>query len=79
MTASEDRDVSLTAVHDIVLVTIIQRAPNLSCKLSRDTLTEPPMTDNIVQHLAPVDILEDHVVMVLVDDHFPHPTDVWMV
>ena len=37
------------------------------------------MTDDVVEHLAAVNVLEDHVVMVLVDDHLAHAADVGMV
>lgn len=37
------------------------------------------MTDDIVEHLATIDILEDHVVVVLVNNHLAHATDVGVV
>ena len=37
------------------------------------------MTDNIIQHLTPIDVFEYHVVVMLVDDHFAHAANVGMV
>ena len=37
------------------------------------------MANNVVEHLTTVDILEDHVIVVLVNDHFPHAADVRVV
>lgn len=37
------------------------------------------MADDIVEHLAPIDILENHVVMVLMDDHLAHPAYVRVI
>lgn len=37
------------------------------------------MTDDIIQHLSTVDVFEDHVVVVLVDDHFAHSTNIRVI
>lgn len=37
------------------------------------------MADDIVEHLTAVDILENHVVVMLVDDHLAHAADVRVV
>lgn len=37
------------------------------------------MCDDVVEHLAAVDVLEEHVVVVLMDDHLAHAADVRMV
>jgi len=34
------------------------------------------MADDIIEHLPTVDVLEDHVVVMLVNDHFAHSTDI---
>lgn len=68
-----------TSMHDAIPMTIIQRTPNLPRKLPRHPFPQPPMADNIIQHLAAVDILKHHVVMVLMYDHLAHAADVWMV
>jgi hypothetical protein len=68
-----------TSMDDRIPVTIIQRAGDLSGKLSRRPFSQPPMTDDIVQHLTAVDKLEDHVIMVRVHDHLPHPADIRVV
>lgn len=64
---------------DIVLVAVIQRASDLPRELSRYPLSQPPMADNIIQHLTTVHILKHHIVMMLMDDHLPHTADVWVV
>lgn len=68
-----------TPMDDVVLVAVIQRTPDLPCKLACHALPQPPVTDDVVQHLPPVDVLEHHVVVVRVHDHLPHPADVRMV
>ena len=37
------------------------------------------MADDVVEHLASADVLEDHVIVVLVDDHLSHAADVRVV
>jgi len=37
------------------------------------------MTDDVIEHLASIDILKDHVIVVLVDDQLSHAADVRMV
>jgi len=37
------------------------------------------MANDIIEHLSTVDILKDHVVVVLVDDHLSHAADVGVV
>lgn len=37
------------------------------------------MADNVVEHLAPVDILKDHIVVVLMDYHLAHAADIGMI
>jgi hypothetical protein len=37
------------------------------------------MTDNVIQHLTTIHVFEDHVVVMLMHDHFTHSTDIWMV
>ena len=37
------------------------------------------MADDVVEHLASADVLEDHVIVVLVDDHLPHTADIRVV
>ena len=64
---------------DVVLVAVLQRTPDLPRKLPGDPFTESSMGDDIIEHLPTRDVLEDHVVVMLVDDHLPHPTDVRVV
>lgn len=64
---------------DVVLVAVLQRTPDLAGKLSRDPLTETTMADDVVQHLTSTDILENHVVVMLMHDHLSHATNVRVV
>lgn len=64
---------------DVVLVAVVDGAGDLPGKLSGDALAEAAVADDVVEHLAAVDILEDHVVVVLVDDHLAHAADVRVV
>lgn len=75
-TADSVSSVRPTSMDDRIPMTIIQRAGDLSGKFSRCPFSQPPMTDDIVQHLTAVDKLEDHVIMVRVHDHLPHPADI---
>lgn len=73
------RKQSRTAVHNVVLVTVIQRTPDLPCELARNPLPQTTVADDVVEHLATTDVLEHHVVMVLLDDHLAHAANVGMV
>ena len=66
-------------MHDVVLVAVVQRAPNLPCELACDSFPQSPVADDVVEHLAPADVFEHHVVMVLVNDHLAHAADVWVM
>lgn len=68
-----------TAVNNIVLVAIIQCTTNLPCEFACHPFPEPSVADDIIKHLTAVDIFEDHVVMMLVNNHFAHSADVWVV
>ena len=70
---------SRTTVNDIIFMTVIQCTPNLPRKLPRHSLPESAMADDVVQHLPPVHVLENHIVVVLVDDHFAHAANIRMV
>lgn len=37
------------------------------------------MRNNIIKHLAAVDELKYHVMVVLMGDEFPHAADIWMM
>ena len=66
-------------MYDIVLMAVLERASDLPRELPRHAFSQATVADNIVQHLAAIDIFEDHIVMMLVDDHLSHPTDVGVV
>ena len=69
----------LTAMHDIVLVAVVQGTSNLSRKFSRNAFPQAAMTDDVVEHLPAIDVLEHHVVVVLVDNHLTHATNIRMM
>jgi len=64
---------------DVVLVTIVNSTGDLPGEFSGDALPEAAMANDIIEHLSTVDILKDHVVVVLVDDHLSHAADVGVV
>ena len=66
-------------MNDIVEMTILQRTPNLPRKFSRHPFAQSAVTDDIVQHLTSIDVLENHIIMMLVNYHFSHATYVWMI
>jgi hypothetical protein len=37
------------------------------------------VADDVVQHLTSIDILENHIIVVLVNYHLSHATYVWMI
>lgn len=68
-----------TAMHNAVPMTIVQRASDLTRKFPSDPFPQSSMADYIVQHLPPVDVLEHHVIVMLMDNHLPHPANVRVV
>ena len=44
---------------DGITVAVIQGAQDLPCKLSSMFLSEFAMTNNIVKHLSPIDVLKE--------------------
>lgn len=66
-------------MNDIVEMTILQRTPNLPRKFSRDSFPQSTVTDDIVEHLTSIDILENHIIVMLVDYHLSHATYVGVI
>lgn len=66
-------------MNDVIPMAVIQRAANLPRELPSHSFAQAPMTDNVIQHLAAVDVFENHIIMVLVNDHLSHATDIRMV
>ena len=64
---------------DVVLVAVVERTADLPGELAGDAFPEAAVADDVVEHLATADILEHHVVVVLVYDHLAHATDVRVV
>ena len=72
-------DEVLTPMDDIVVMTITECTAYLPCKPSSCAFLEASMADDVVEHLATVDVLANHVIMMLMNDHLTHTTDVGMV
>lgn len=68
-----------TTMNHIIAVTIVECTANLARKLACDTFAQSTVADDVVEHLAAAHVLEDHVIMMLMDDHFAHAADVGMV
>ena len=66
-------------MNDIVKMAILQRTPNLPRKFSRHPFPQSTVTDDIVQHLTSIDILENHIIVMLVDYHLSHATYVGVI
>ena len=66
-------------MNDVVLMAVVERTADLARKLACDALAQATVADDVVEHLAATDVLEDHVVVVLVDNHLPHAADVRVV
>ena len=64
---------------NIISMTIFQCTPDLPRKLSRHSLPQPPMSDDMVQHVFAIDVFENHTVVVLMNDQFSHATYIWMM
>lgn len=66
-------------MNNAVAMTVIQRAGDLSSELASLLFFEFAMRNNIVEHLATVDVFEQHVPMVGGAHDVAHATDVRMV
>ena len=66
-------------MNNAILVAVVERTADLTRELARNTFPKPSMADDVVEHLAAADILEYHVIVVLVNDHLAHATDVRVV
>jgi hypothetical protein len=66
-------------MNDRIAVAIVESTCYLSGKLSRGSFPQPSVADNVVEHLTSVDELEHHVIMIGMNNHLPHPADVWVV
>jgi hypothetical protein len=66
-------------MNDVVEMAILQRTPNLPRKLSRHPFPQSTMADDIVQHLTSIDVLENHIIVMLMDDHLSHAAYVGVI
>lgn len=60
---------ALTAMNNRVCMTVFESRADLSSELASASLSQAAMRDNVVQHLASVDVLEDHVIVIRIDKH----------
>lgn len=63
-------------MHDAVGVTVFERAAHLSREFASASLAQSTVRDDVVEHLAAVDVFEDHVVVMGVHEHRLHAADV---
>src|SRR6187402_2906256 len=62
-----------------VSMTVVQRARYLPAKLPSLLLLQSSMRDDIIEHLAPVDVFKKHIPMVCSAHHISHCTYVRMI
>lgn len=67
------------AMDDTVSVAVIQGARNLTTELSCLLLLKFPMRDDVVEHLTPIDVLEEHVPMIIGAHNISHAANVGMI
>lgn len=67
------------SMHNAIAVTVVQSAGDLAAEFPGLLFLEPAVADNVVQHLTTVDILEQHVPVVIRSHDVAHATDVGMV
>lgn len=65
-------------MYDVIFMTVLERTSYLPSEFAGDTLAQSPMTDDVVKHLATVDKLENHVVIIRLNNHFSHTADIRM-
>lgn len=66
-------------MHDTIPMAVVQRARNLPAKLPRLLLFQPAVADDVVEHLPAVDVLEQHVPVVIRAHDVAHAADVGVV
>jgi len=69
----------LTSMDDIVVMTITECTAYLPRKLSGGTFPKASVADDVVKHLTTIDVLANHVIMMLMNYHLAHAADVGMV
>lgn len=58
-------NISLTSVHNRIGMAVLERTADLPCELASAPFSQSTVRDDVVEHLASVDVLEHHVVVVL--------------
>jgi len=69
-------DEALTLMDDIIMMTVTECTAYLSRKLSGRAFPEASMVGDVVEHLVTVNVLENHVIMMLMHHHLAHATGV---
>ena len=72
-------DEVLTPMDDIVVMTITECTTYLPRKLPGHAFLEAFVVDDVVEHLATIYVLENHVIIFLVNDHLAHAANVGMM
>jgi len=72
-------DEVLTPMDNIVVMTITECTAYLPRKLSGPAFPEASVVGDVVEQLVAVNVLGNHVVMMLMNDHLAHAADVGMV
>ena len=67
------------SVNDAIPMAIIQSTCYLAAKLPSLFLLQPAMRDDVVQHLTSIDILKQHVPMVIGTHHISHCADIRVI
>lgn len=67
------------SVNNAVAVAIVESACDLASKLASLLLLQPSMRDDVIQHLATIDVFAKHVPVVVRPDDIAHPADVRMI
>ena len=66
-------------MHDTIAVAIVQGAGNLARELAGLLLLQFAVGDNVIQHLAPIDVFKKHVPVVCSAHHISHPANVRVI
>lgn len=66
-------------MNDAVSVTVIKRTGNLAPEFPRLLLFQSAVGDNVIEHLASIDILEEHIPVVISTDDITHGTNIGVV
>ena len=66
-------------VHDAIPMQVVEGTCNLTAKLSGLLLLKLAVGDDVVEHLAAVDVFEKHIPMMIGTDNIMKRTNVWVI